>query len=214
MDRTFVYIDGFNLFYGALKDQPNKRWLDIKQLIESILPSNPKQNDIQRIKYFSAKITSRANHPRQVKNQETYLKALGTIPILDIILGRYDTHIIKAKLETPLPDGTAFVNVFKTEEKGSDVNLATHLLHDAHSNAFDTAIVVTNDSDLALPIEFITANLHKKVGIISPYKNSSKHLAKVSTFIRKIRSSNVTSSQFPQIIQMPDGTSIEKPENW
>ena len=37
----------------------------------------------------------------------------------------------------------------KTEEKGSAVNLAVHLLNDGWLDAYDCAVVISNDSDLA-----------------------------------------------------------------
>ena len=39
--------------------------------------------------------------------------------------------------------------MIRTEEKGSDVNLAVHLLNDGWMNACDCAVVFTNDSDIA-----------------------------------------------------------------
>ena len=40
----------------------------------------------------------------------------------------------------------------KTEEKGSDVNLASHLLLDGFQQTRDTVVVFSNDSDLRVPI--------------------------------------------------------------
>ena len=213
--RTIVYVDGFNLYYGALKDKAGCRWLNIEEMVKSILPSKPTPiNDIVAVKYFTAKISSRANHPNQVNHQNIYLKALKTIPNLEVVLGRYDTHIVRSKLAAPIVGVGSYVDVYKTEEKGSDVNLATHLLHDAHTSAFDVAIVITNDSDLALPIEFVVSKLNKKVGVISPYPKASMHLCKVSSFTRVIRRSNITSSQFADQITDSDGTVLVKPTGW
>ncbi|MBP3992612.1 hypothetical protein J9886_07160, partial [Klebsiella pneumoniae] len=65
--RTIVYVDGFNLYYGALKDKAGCRWLNIEEMVKSILPAKPTPiNDIVAVKYFTAKISSRANHPNQV----------------------------------------------------------------------------------------------------------------------------------------------------
>ena len=50
--RSIVYIDGFNLYYGAVKDGPNK-WLNLDRYFRMLLPND----DIQRIRYFTAKIT-------------------------------------------------------------------------------------------------------------------------------------------------------------
>lgn len=54
MSRTNVYIDGFNLFYGALKGSPYK-WLDLEALCHQLLP----KDSIHRIRYFTAKVSAR-----------------------------------------------------------------------------------------------------------------------------------------------------------
>ena len=37
--RTFIYVDGFNLYYGELKGTP-WRWLDLPSLFSKGLPPN------------------------------------------------------------------------------------------------------------------------------------------------------------------------------
>ena len=51
--RTFVYVDGFNLYYGAIKGTPYK-WLDLKALFTRVLDPSYK---ILTIKYYTAIIT-------------------------------------------------------------------------------------------------------------------------------------------------------------
>jgi hypothetical protein len=57
-------------------------------------------------------------------------------------------------------------SVSHREEKGSDVNLATHLLLDVLNGTVAGAIVVTNDSDLKLPLS--EARQRVPVGLINP----------------------------------------------
>ena len=52
------------------------------------------------------------------------------------------------------------------EEKGSDVNLAAHLLVDVLRERVDAAIVISNDSDLRLPIQVVRQKV--PVGTINP----------------------------------------------
>lgn len=96
--RTSVYIDGFNLYYGALKGTPFK-WLDLRALCQAYLPNN----DIDHIKYFTARISARPNDPLQPARQQAYLRALSTIPVVDIIYGHYLSHKVKARLANPEP---------------------------------------------------------------------------------------------------------------
>jgi hypothetical protein len=51
-----------------------------------------------------------------------------------------------------VPDATFMASVARREEKGSDVNVASHLLLDVLQGAVDAETVINNDSDLALPI--------------------------------------------------------------
>jgi uncharacterized LabA/DUF88 family protein len=78
--------------------------------------------------------------------------------------------------------------VDKTEEKGSDVNLATHLLHDAFKKAFDVAVLITNDSDLVEPVKILRSDFHFPVGILNPHQHHSNVLKAQATFMNKLPS--------------------------
>lgn len=203
--RTYVYIDGFNLYYGALKADSALRWLNVDALCRAYFP----KLNIQAIKYFTAKITAKPGDPSQEQRQNFYLRALKTIPHLSIYYG----HFLSSNVRRPLSDGSGMVNVVKTEEKGSDVNIACHLLHDAHLNKFDVAIVVSNDSDLLCPIQMVRNYLHKKVGLLNPHKNPSRELLKNSDFMKPIRRGALASAQFPDIMTDKQGT-FHKPKEW
>ena len=111
----------------------------------------------------------------------------------------------------PWPD---VVKVIKVEEKGSDVNIASHLLLDAFQNAYDVAAVLSNDSDLIEPIRIATQVLGKPVGLLSPVANPNPGLRSVSSFVRRISVSDVAASQFPSPITLPDGRLLHKPPSW
>ena len=70
--RTYIYIDGFNLYYGSVKNTPYK-WLDVKKFFENVLHS---KHSIDSIKYFTALVSSPPNDPRKTNRQQTYLRAL------------------------------------------------------------------------------------------------------------------------------------------
>ena len=80
LKKTVVYVDGFNLYYGCLKATPY-RWLNLLKLSQLLLPTH----EILQIKYFTALVTSRPKNPDQATRQQTYLRALQTIPNLQII---------------------------------------------------------------------------------------------------------------------------------
>lgn len=190
--KTNVYIDGFNLYYGAVKGTPY-RWLDIGALCRAMLP----KNTINRIRYFTALVQSRPNDPQQGQRQQTYIRALETIPNLTVHYGHFLSSSVRMTLANPPPHGPRTVEVLKTEEKGSDVNIATFLLMDAFNREYDTAVVVSNDSDLALPIQFVQQRFACTVGLLNPHKNPSRTLLKVVTFYKPIRTGVLQVSQFP-----------------
>ena len=116
------------------------------------------------------------------------------------------------------------VQVERTEEKGSDVNLATLLLYDASVNDYNRAIVISNDSDLKLVIDIVVNKLRKDVIVVNPnttnkvkkYKGCriSRDLKNVATsYISSINTSVLASSQFPPIITDSQGT-FRKPPSW
>ena len=104
------------------------------------------------------------------------------------------------------------VEVFRTEEKGSDVNLAVHLVNDAHKDSFDCAIVVSNDSDLAEAMRLVKDECGKMVELFTPWRRrASKQLMQHSDFQRTIRRASLAKSQLPDPIP---GTKIRKPHDW
>jgi hypothetical protein len=206
--RTFVYADGFNLYYRALKGSPYK-WLDLKSLSAKLLQSH---NRIVEIKYFTA-IVSGMFDPDQPNRQETYIRALESyIDGLSVYYGHFLSHEVNAP-SAPLTDPPRFSRVIKTEEKGSDVNLAVHLLNDAWLDKYDCAVIISNDSDLAEAIRLIRAQTDKLVGIISPIVKGhpSRELQKHAHFVKRIRTGVLRASQLPNPIP---GTRIHKPNSW
>ena len=92
----------------------------------------------------------------------------------------------------PWPD---VVKVLKVEEKGSDVNLACHLLLDAFQGNFDVAAVLSNDSDLVEPMRIVTQVLRKPVGLLSPVSNPNPELSRASSFIRRLSLSDLAAAR-------------------
>ncbi|MGB6688744.1 MAG: NYN domain-containing protein [Terracidiphilus sp.] len=205
---TNVYIDGFNLYYGALRNTPY-RWLNPEALCRLLLPKNP----VGKIKYFTALVSARPNDPDQPMRQQLFLRALGTLPSVSVHLGHFLTHTVTMALAVPPGQPQQYARVIRTEEKGSDVNLATHLLHDAHMGRFDVAVVVSNDSDLLEPIKIVRNELHKRVGILNPHPRASRAILPHVDFIKQIRSGVLRAAQFPASLTDVHGT-FTKPASW
>ena len=171
------------------------------------------ENDIKSIKYFSANVSARPGDPGQPNRQQTYFRALRTIPELEIHLGHFLSHKTKMRTANPAGNIPKYVEVIKTEEKGSDVNLASHLLLDAFRDRFDVAVLISNDSDLTTPVKMIAQEFNKRVGILNPQEHPSRELKNVATFFKKIRAGVLRQSQFPEQIEFENKV-IRKPKAW
>jgi hypothetical protein len=174
-----VYIDALNLYYRALRDTPY-RWLDPVALSDTLLSGD----EVIGVKYFTAAIKALPHDPGAPTRQQAYLRALRTVGRLDLQDGFFmrrksfaalaigkvgeglssqdrlrawlvKTALLGSGLLKMKPDPIPRVRVWRTEEKGSDVNLASHLIVDARDQTFEKAAVVSNDSDLAWPIEYV-----------------------------------------------------------
>lgn len=224
--RTRVYIDGFNLFYGLKqyeKQGGRYCWLDIGTLCQALFPNDT----IDHIRYLTAIVSGRLD-PQQPIRQQVYLRALKTIPNLSIHLGQFQPGNIWLPLVNPLPtlpqemlpgaldvsrNGLQVAYVIKMEEKGSDVNLATYMLLDCFQNMYDQAVIISNDTDLAEPIQVIRRERGCKVGVLNPTSRFSKKLQQAADFYTRIEENYLQVSQFPLTLRDQRGT-ITKPSNW
>lgn len=194
--RVGVYVDGYNLYYGARymcgRGTAGWRWLDIRALSQTIVGDRKGWTGAQvsRVVYCTARV-DQAENPSGFGDQAVYLKALRASRSIDVIeFGQYVSRVKSAPLATLGPggrprlvvpewpvtiqDGTGseirdarfLVSIAQREEKGSDVNVATHLLLDILLDRIDAALVISNDSDLRLPIK--EARERVPVGLINP----------------------------------------------
>jgi hypothetical protein len=208
---TNVYIDGFNLYYGALKGTPY-RWLDLEAMCVKLLP----KNDIKRIRYFTARIKPTAADPLGPDRQDAYLAALASLPKVSIHYGHFLASKVHMRMvNPPPPPAWPTVKVHKIEEKGSDVNLATLLLVDAFRKDCEVSVLITNDSDLALPMRIVAQELNMAVGLINPHpRDASRALVREQpVFVKSIRRGVLANSQLPSRVIAGNRT-LQRPATW
>lgn len=239
--RTIAYVDGFNLYYRAIR-QLHCKWLDLWALIDSTLPP---QHTLDRIKYFTAPVHALPGNLDSPARQRVYLAALRAYrPGIEVIHGAFTVHakcqrmlhpagrlarkeilarrrhayVAKVNCDVAAADTTwtddpgPAVHVINTEEKGSDVNLAVHFLNDAWADRADCFVLCTNDSDLAEAARIVNAELGKKVLLLTPEgTRPSAHLVKHATARRVIRRASFANSILPDPIP---GTQLRKPPAW
>lgn len=239
--RTVAYVDGFNLYYRAIR-RLNCKWLDLWNLIDLSLPAG---HELERVKYFTAPVHELPGNSESPKRQRIYLAALRAhSPALDIIPGSFAIHAKCQRLLHPTgklavrdilsrgkrafvskinhevlaadpgwtDDPGPAVHVINTEEKGSDVNLAVHFLNDAWAARADCLVLVSNDSDLSEAARIVRDELGKKVLLLTPEGvKPSSHLARHVSDTRVIRRATFERSLLPE--EIPN-TNIRKPEGW
>ena len=204
MANVRVYVDGFNLFYGALKGTPYK-WLNLDALCRSMLP----QDNLLGIRYCTARVSARIGDPGKPQRQEMFLRALRTLPSLTIHFGQFRTRSVRLRLTGQ----NQSVWVDRTEEKGSDVNLASYMLWDGFNKMYETAVIITNDSDLETPVRMVRQELNLHVGILNPHPTHSCSLKQWATFVKRIRQADVAAAQFPVSLIDAKGL-LTKPQGW
>ena len=209
---TTVYVDGFNLYHRALRGTSFK-WLDLSRLAANLLPDD----EISTVRFFTARINARPDDPGQPQRQQAYLRALETLPNVTIHLGKYKERVIRRPLAEPIRGLPRYVRVLNSEEKGTDVNLATSLLVEGFQGSFQKAAVVTNDSDFVDPISFVREGLGLDVTLINPATDKKSHLTRelknAATRVMWLRRSHLRRSQFPATLTDQYGT-ITKPKSW
>jgi len=176
---------------------PGWRWLDIRALAQRILDRRKDWPDaaLERVVYCTAVIDA-ASNPSGFNDQDTYLKALVAANSVDHI--EYRTYVARVKQAplaikspsrsqqpqlvgpqwpvmvqdshgNPVRDAIFMVSYAHREEKGSDVNVASHLLVDVLTQRVDAAIVISNDSDLSFPLRY--ARTRVPTGLVNPSRN-------------------------------------------
>jgi uncharacterized LabA/DUF88 family protein len=205
--QTNVYIDGFNLYYGALKNTPY-RWLDPLALCGLLFP----RNSVNRIRYFTALVDARPTDLQQPLRQQTYIRALETLECVSVHYGQFQTRKTRMALAKPLPNGTKTVEVLKTEEKGSDVNLGSHLLMDAFNKDCQVAVVISNDADLKEPVT-MARSLGVTVGIVNPHPKNKRSHDLEGNFFKQLRSGPLAGAQFAEELTDANGI-FRRPSAW
>jgi hypothetical protein len=200
--RVGLYVDAFNLYYGARglcgRGTPGWRWLDLRSLGNALVERSSAWPGayLDRVVYCTARIDGGEN-PTGHEEQDVYLQAIRATGSVDLIeFGHYVSRVKRGRLAvadkkgrpvvqapawpvvvqdrdgSPVRDAKFIVSYAHHEEKGSDVNVASHLLLDVLGGAVDAAIVISNDSDLRFPIQ--QARGRVPVGVVNP---SSSRLA-------------------------------------
>ena len=206
MKKVSFYIDGFNVYYSlALKKYRKYKWLNYMELGKRIIPHIP-GDTLQKVHYFSAYTLPDPNDPDKVNRHRKYIKALKDAGVA-VTLGHYKEKDVKCK---------ACQTWFKhPEEKQTDVNIAVHLLRDAHLDEFDVAVLVSADTDMVLAIKVARATFpKKKFGVLFPIDRAAGGLKNACDFFVYTKTKHLRDSQFPDPLYLKNGQVLHCPPTW
>ncbi|MCL5269980.1 MAG: NYN domain-containing protein [bacterium] len=204
-ERVVVYIDGFNLYYGLReKGWKHLYWLNLRELILRLQKPN---QFLSAVKYFTTRVSATPSDPDKPVRQKAFLEALATLPDMELIYGHY--------LEKSVTCRNCGYRWTIHEEKMTDVNIAVQMLQDAQNDLFDTAFLVSADSDLFGPVQAIRRGyLTKRVVVAFPPARRSARLKSIAHAHLVIGRAQLTKSQFPDQVRKLDGFVLERPEQW
>lgn len=205
--RANVYIDGFNLYYGAVRNTRYK-WLDLEQLFILLRP----HDNIQVINYFTARIMG-----SHAANQAAYLAALASRPKVNIIFGKYKLKTVLCRVADCTFDGRRTFQM--PEEKRTDVLIALAMVQDAFQDRCDRLIVVSGDSDLVPAIRTVKNLTPEKevvvyVPALDPRRGAAVELRSAADKDRILPNQLIRRSQFPATIPDGAGGVIHRPKGW
>lgn len=243
--RVGVYVDGFNLYYGAKfimggSGQPGWRWLDLRALSCNLVAQQSGWSGavVSRVVYCTARISGAANSTGQ-RDQDTYLRALKTHNAVDVCAeGSYVNRVATAPLAkkgtggrpvlvtadwpimvqdasgAAVPGARFMASVARREEKGSDVNVVSHLLIDMYEQRIDGAVVISNDSDLAFPVKHARGRI--PIGLVNPTKgypagalNGSPSDGVGGHWWYQLKNTDLTTAQLPATVGR-----LRRPVGW
>lgn len=215
MDRVVFFVDGFNLYYSliaASKEDPaqgNYRWFDLKKYLLQFL--DPIKEQHEAIYYFSAYYPWKTSQilikdPAKESRHRLFVKVIEASGVITVF-GAFHKHSVAC------PICQSIFN--RPEEKRTDVNIGVTMLKMAVQNKYDTAILVSGDTDFIPAIEAIKEIYpQKKVGVIFPFNRANRHFYGIVDFLRKTKLVQVTSCRLPNTITLTDGTKINCPTKW
>lgn len=219
--RVRVYVDGFNVYYGAKRTMGSQtvgwKWLDLDALATRMVGHHWPNALVVGVDYFTARIKVRpGGDPQAPQRQQIYLRALEHRGVA-IHHGAFQ---LKQPSRPLVRDPSVFERFHDTEEKGSDVNLASRLLVDGFQSAYDGALIVSNDGDLKMPGELVRRLFRCPLGVLNPQLDKGRSMALSPPsigppdFYAKIQAGDFAACQLPASMVDSNGRTIRKPTGW
>jgi len=201
--RIIVYVDGFNFYFGLKAGKQKKYyWLDLVPFFQSFIR---KHQELIELHYFSAIPKNSGKQDRQ----DLFFSANKLNPRFNLHLGKFLRKEVKCY--------NCNSSRYTYEEKETDVRIATAMIRDVVNDNCDATILVSADSDLIPPIDFIREfNPNHKIFIYFPPNRFSYDLkGKSDSYVNLERHREKFDKHIlPNEITLPSGYKIVRPTKW
>ncbi|MGD0613930.1 MAG: NYN domain-containing protein [Verrucomicrobiota bacterium] len=211
--RCIIYMDAFNWYFGIFQHRPAWKWLNVQSFFEALRLDE----DVVAVKFFTALVEPVKHVSQRRDRQKRYLKALGTLPKVKIILGKYQERTVTCQAR----DCMRHLEYQVPEEKKTDVNIAVNLLEDAFRGLTDSMVIVSGDSDLEPAVEWVRRNRPQiKITVYIPVlederqqrRNDNYH--RMGVTCKPLPLADIPRHVFPATIQMNEKEAVARPAEW
>lgn len=201
--RVIAYVDGFNFYFGLKARKWRKYyWLDYVRFFESQLRSH---QELVEVNYFSARPLDKYKADRQ----DLLFTANNLNPKFKLHMGKY------LKKDKCCPYCSKMIHSF--EEKETDVRIATKMITDVVQDRCDVTLLLSADSDLLPPLEFIREyKPHHKIFVYFPPCRHCANLRAICNSSKDLGGANTIFDQaiLPESIELSNGYIVKRPEKW
>jgi hypothetical protein len=230
--RTIVYVDGYNLYYGRLTRTDHK-WLDVVQLVESLVKGRSADDEVAKVCYFTAPVLARfaRRGKDSVSAQNAYHAALAHRhgDRFEKICGSHQasTDRMMRVVADQGPDHGDRVEVWRLNEKQTDVNIAVRMYRDAVHGACEQMVICTNDTDAEPVLKAIREDYPSiTLGVIAPIRpivpKAGSEVARPMSSLRKcadwsiphITEAQLRAALMPERIAREGRKALLRPAHW
>lgn len=212
--RATFYIDGFNLYHGAVRGTTYK-WLDLEELCRRLRPADT----LVRVRYFTSRVMGSAAQQRQM----ALWQALATRPLVRIEVGSFTRKPVTCEVASCAHTGDR--NYHVVIEKRTDVSIGAHMVNDVARNECDVVALISGDTDLVPAVRLIRTDYPTKhVAVYVPIKpgaeaeslktRRSDELRKAANRGGFLSPTLITECQLPNPVVTAQGHLIAKPSGW
>lgn len=211
--RCTIYVDAFNWYFGIFQHRPAWKWLNVQSFFEALRLDE----DVVAIKFFTALVEPVKHVSTRRDRQKRYLKVLGTLPKVKIILGKYQERTVTCQAR----DCMRRLEYQVPEEKKTDVNIAVNLLEDAFHGLTDSMVIVSGDSDLEPAVEWVRRNHPQiKITVYVPVlederqqrRNDNYH--RMGVTCKPLPLADVSRYVFSATVKVSENETITRPTEW